>query len=462
MFRTWAVARHMIAESIRQKIALVGFLVIVLILSTTPFVVEGDGLTLASRVQSFLAYSLGGVGFVLSVVTVFLACMAISDEIVSKRIFTVATKPLPRWQFFVGKWLGISILNAGLLLLTFVVVMVSVYFLKHRPTSVPGDKETLQFEVLNARHGMPMKQPDFTPEIEQRVRRLREEGRLEGVSPESEAQIREDIRQEFKKSWRSIGPGEYRVFEFPNLWLVDRKADGYLHFRFKPTSSAGLSDQMFQAVIRCGDPDEPGTLTADVADDYIVDRFHTIPLPYWAVNKDNTLYIWLFNGSPRDTVIFEGNDSMELLLDVGTFHWNLFRALSIIWCRLAFLAILGLLMSSFLSFPVACMACFLVLAVASASGFLATALDWVTPPGTGHAKDPMWYLGPVLRPLAQGFVWLVPDFSRFDPVSNVVSGRLVPLMWVIQSVFSLILLQGLILGVLGCIILTKRELAQET
>ncbi|HON66838.1 MAG TPA: hypothetical protein PLS23_10085, partial [Phycisphaerae bacterium] len=83
MYRIWAVARHMIAESIRQKIALVGIFLVVLMVTVLPLVTEGDGLTLTSRVQSFLAYSMGGIGAVLSVVTVFLSCLAITDEIVN-------------------------------------------------------------------------------------------------------------------------------------------------------------------------------------------------------------------------------------------------------------------------------------------------------------------------------------------------------------------------------------------
>jgi hypothetical protein len=176
------------------------------------------------------------------------------------------------------------------------------------------------------------------------------------------------------------------------------------------------------------------------------------------VNKEGTLYVRIRNIDPRNSILFEGADSFEVLYDIGTFHWNLFRALSIIWCRLAFLAVLGLLASTFLSFPVACMVTFLVLLVATGSGFLSEALEGaaVSPAG----KDPMWVIGPLIRPLAGFFVWLVPDFSKFDPVGTVVAGRVVPLIWVMRSLTTLVFIKGLILGVLGCVVFTKRELAQ--
>jgi hypothetical protein len=461
MYRIWAVARHMIAESIRQKIALVGIVLVLLMLTVLPFVVEGDGVTLASRMQSFLAYTLGGVGVVLSVVTVFLSCLAITDEVSNKRIFMIATKPIPRWQFLVGKWLGISVLNAALLLVSFFAILGGTWAVRQMKTTVPGDRESLKFEVLSARHSIPLEQPDFGPEVENRIRKMREEGRLQDVNAQGENNIREQILTDVSKAWRSLSPHEVRRFEFKGL-MVDRKAGGFVHLRFKPTHAGGLSDASLPAIMQCGDPAEPETLTDEVSEEYLVERFHTIPIPTWAVNKDGTLYVVMANAHDSWSFNFEGADSLELLYDLGTFHWNLFRAFSIIWCRLAFVAAFGLLMSTFLSFPVACMGCFLVLFVSSTAGFLANAMDWVTPLNNPTARDSLMFFGPIIRPVAQVFIWAVPDFSRFDAVDNVVNGRLVPLMWVINSVVVLVLIKGLIIGLLGCIVLTKRELAQVT
>ena len=105
------------------------------------------------------------------------------------------------------------------------------------------------------------------------------------------------------------------------------------------------------------------------------------------------------------------------------------------------------------------MACFLVLLVASCAGFVADSLESAKPLlGTG--EDPLWVIGPVARPLGTAFLWIVPDFSNHDAVENVVSGRNVPLMWVLQSLVILVLIKGLAIAALGCVVLTKRELAQ--
>ena len=88
MSRIWAVARHMTAESIRSKIALPFIVGLVILLAVLPFKAVGDGLTLKSRVQTYLSWSLGVVGFALSVLTVLLSCSTLASEIREKHART--------------------------------------------------------------------------------------------------------------------------------------------------------------------------------------------------------------------------------------------------------------------------------------------------------------------------------------------------------------------------------------
>lgn len=458
--RIWGVALHMVAEAIRMKVAVLFIAILLVVLFALPFTVAGDGLTLRSRIQTFLAYSLGVTSFLLSVLTVFISCGAVSNEIRTRQIFMVASKPIPRWQFFAGKWLGIGALNAGLLLFTGASVWGFTLYLKDRPTQVPSDREALQFEVLKVRQGVAMDEPtDWNARVDERLRRLREEGRLEGADAVSEAETRRRITEELKRSWRSLGPGQTQEYTFSGL-VVDREADDYLQLVIKPDSTSGVDDLYFPLVWQAGDPKDVNTLTNVSRQDLPAKRVSTLIVPVGAVSPDGVLRVRMQNLSERDTMLFEDREAFELLYGIGTFHWNLVRALSIVWCRLAFLAAMGLLASSFVSFPVACVMCFPMLFVASLSGFLMEAVDAATPRSTG--EDPLWIVGPILRPLAAVVIWLIPDFSKYDPVGNVVGGRLVPLMWLIVSIRDLLVLQGLILGVIGSLILTRRELAQET
>lgn len=459
MFRIWAVARHVIAESIRTKVALLFIAIILVILGTMPFLVTGDGVTIKSRVQNYLAYSLGLTGVLLSILTVFLSCGTLSSEIQQKQVFLVVSKPIPRWQYFVGKWLGVVTLDAGLLLVTFGAAMASVWYLKNRPTTVPGDAKALEEEVLTVRHNFRLHQPDWNRVARERIRQLRESGAIEKLPLGEEEDLTTQIIDEAKRVWWTLPPRQTRLFEFRKL-MVDKEKEDYLILRIKPRHPGGTEESALNAVIMCGDPSEPETMTTEAAGQYVVERFHNIPVPTFAVNSQNTLYVRIYNANENDSITFEGEDSFELLYPLGTFPWNTFRALAILWCRLAFLACLGLMMSSFLSFPVACMASFLVLGVGSAGGWLGESLQWTTT--AAFQQDELWIFGPFVRAVAGAFVWLVPDFSKFDAVDNVVSGRLVTLVWVLRAIRDLVIVQGAILAIIGCTVLTRRELAKVT
>ena len=105
MSTTWAIARHMIAECIRMKLAFVFLGLICLVVLGLPFSISGDR-SLTGAVQSFMSYALSATGVLLGILTVFLS-RSLADELVRRQILLVMTKPVPRWQYVLGKWVGI-------------------------------------------------------------------------------------------------------------------------------------------------------------------------------------------------------------------------------------------------------------------------------------------------------------------------------------------------------------------
>lgn len=459
MGRIWAVARQTISEGIRMKIALVFIAVAVLLIGVLPFSIQGDGVTIKSRIQSFLAYSLGLITFLLSMLTVFLSCATLSNEIRLKQIFMITSKPIPRWQVVMGKWAGICTLNTALLLLTWLGVWGATLYLSRLETTVPGDDKAVQEEILTVRHAMKPEPPDFDALTEQRVRALQEEGRLDDVPPSEMPQVRSTLYNELQFAYKRYEPREVRDLVFRGL-IIDREAEGWVLLQIKPEAPSGVDDVEFTLGVLAGDPNERETLQGLNVADYIADRVHLIPIPNSAINSNGDLFVRLANLSEREPVAFEDDGSLELLYNAATFHWNVFRALSLLWCQLAFLATVGLAASTFLSFPVACMGCLLVLATASMGGFLEDAVGWVSP--SDYEGDMLGIFGPVIRPAAHAFVWMVPDFSKYNPIGNVVGGRVVTLKWVVQGLIVLVGIKGLVLAGLGCLVFTKRELGQMT
>ncbi len=84
-----------------------------------------------------------------------------------------------------------------------------------------------------------------------------------------------------------------------------------------------------------------------------------MPVPTWA--------------SPPST--FAPGEGLEIFYRVGGFGSNLTKALGVLWVRLGFLAALGLAAATFLSFPVACLFCFLMFFAAVGSEYLSESLS---------------------------------------------------------------------------------------
>ena len=126
-----------------------------------PFSASGTG-SLTGAVQSFMSYGLCATGLLLGILTIFMS-RSLSDELVNRQIFLVMTKPIPRWQYVVGKWLGITVLNAAFLICAGLTIYGMVHYIKrtHPPIDERFDAAELANEVLVARHSLPCKPPNF-------------------------------------------------------------------------------------------------------------------------------------------------------------------------------------------------------------------------------------------------------------------------------------------------------------
>jgi len=145
MRKTWAIARNLISESLRMKVA-VGFLVLLTgILACLPLLMKGDG-TLTGRVQTFLSYSLWSLAFILGILTIFVSCGSLAGEVENKHAFLTATKPVTRGQMMIGKWLGVALLDLVLLGIGGGMIFATVQYMRRLPGTHALDRFTLESE----------------------------------------------------------------------------------------------------------------------------------------------------------------------------------------------------------------------------------------------------------------------------------------------------------------------------
>src|SRR5512144_2963715 len=82
-----------------------------------PLLIKDDG-SARGFTQILLTYTLSAISALLGLSTLWLACGTLARDIEECTVQVVATKPIARWQIWLGKWLGILSLNAALLALS--------------------------------------------------------------------------------------------------------------------------------------------------------------------------------------------------------------------------------------------------------------------------------------------------------------------------------------------------------
>ena len=146
----WGVAKNTITTAVRMKIAAVFLVILIATLPLMAIYMVGDGTT-KGKLQSFVSYSLSMTSFLLSLLTIIISTYTLSSDIKYKRIFTVVTKPIQRWQLLCGKLLGVVILNAVLLTAFAAAILVLTFYIPKLDGIGGAELEKLNNEFFTAR-----------------------------------------------------------------------------------------------------------------------------------------------------------------------------------------------------------------------------------------------------------------------------------------------------------------------
>ena len=460
MRRIWAVARTTLREAVRTRTAGVILVTVLAVVVLSPFVLRSTG-TLPERVRLVLNYSLSAVGFLLSILTVFLATSTLAGDIREKRIETIATKPIPRWQIVVGKWIGVMLLNVGLVVVAGVFSYVLVRHVIGRPSLAKGheEREQLEEEVYAARHTVDPTMPmaDFDEIIDEEIRRRR----LAGEMPEglTEQELRKRRRVQFRTHYNSLPPGEGRGREMEHVTPASR--DESLFVRYKVIASGPLEERPEDNTVELGwivapvkaasHPDQFRRTTKGTMGD-----FHEFAVPARVVGSDGLVYIWCINMDPRLVDVgFPAEEGVQLLYTAGTFEWNFVRTMLLLLVRLAFLSALGLAAAAVLSFPVASLfVVFVFICALSVNHFVV-----LSSPIGGTEEHPIFQSPAGYRPILKAVAAVVPNFGKYDGTADLATGRFVSWRLVVRGLIVVGAIYGGAVMALGCLYFAGRELA---
>src|SRR5580698_3806365 len=220
MQRIFAITWLTCKAALRFKLFIVIAGLLVLAVVGLPLVIQDDG-TAEGFTQIILTYTLSTITVLLGISTLWLSCGTLARDIEECQIQVVATKPIARWQIWLGKWLGIASLNAVLLALA----GGCIYgLLEWRATKLPlMERAELRQQLLVARGAAT--EADKTAEIDAETEQILQ-NRLKsnpGVAADIN-EVRNQIREQVKSDFQLVPPGTYRP------WNIDLSGvKGYIH-----------------------------------------------------------------------------------------------------------------------------------------------------------------------------------------------------------------------------------------
>jgi ABC-type transport system involved in multi-copper enzyme maturation permease subunit len=417
-----------------------------------PLILKDDG-TARGFIQIMLTYTLGTITALLGFSTLWLSCGLLARDIEECNIQMVAVKPIARWQIWLGKWLGILMLNAVLLAVSGGTMYV---LLQYRAQHLPmAEQQILRNEIFVARGSLKEKVPDIEAAVEREFQaRIKENA----VPPNEYNLLRNQLR-EMAKAGVQIVPASYQ-----KVWRLDlglRKnflKDQPLYLRVKFHAARTNAGGLYLGRWFAGAPGQLAvwqTQTSMSADD-----FHEFQITPNAFGPDGKLTV-AFQNMNDTALLFPIEDGFEVLYREGGFGLNFIRGLLIIFFWLALLASIGLSASTFMSFPVAAFFSASLLVLALSTGTLSTVVSEGTVMGVNHetgARTMVW-IDMVLLPVFRGMLDLINLVQSFSPIDALSTGRSISWEELGRAFAQIVLALGGLVGLSGVFIFTRRELA---
>lgn len=456
MHSVWAIARNTLSQAIRMKVAIVVIVLLVVLLPLMSVVMEGDG-TLLGKLQTFVSYGLGLVSLLLCVLTIAVSTFTLSNDLRRNHLYLVVTKPVRRYQVVVGKLLGVLILNIFLLTIFGVIIYALTLAMPGMIEADPAQQERVQAEFFTARSGLSVQydEHEIRRSAEERYKTLQQTDQLpRDMSP---ARILSELIGQERMIAKSCPPGRVKRWDFDGIRLKTAdESNAYIFIRYKFEATAPLADDTIYGIWRIGDLrqldaglEQVKTPIYEVERSEATRTYHEFVVPAEALADDGFLGVAFFNNPTLNytTVILE---DVEVLYHSGSFSTNYIRAVLMIYVRLAFLAVLGVSLTTWLSFPLAILICLLVFFAGTANEFIVDSFD-----GLGMMMGTVYTY--TLRPL----FWMIPQFDgKYNPSSYVINGRLIQWSFLAITIGITVFVKALLVLLAGLWIFSRREIAK--
>ncbi len=462
----FAIARTLIKEVFRMRM-LMFFLLLVFLGATVVFAwwLSGGTGRPEEKIQTFISYSTRFITAVLSLVTIFISIATVSRDIKRREIFTIATKPVSRFGYLVGKFLGVTILNIGFLIIIGTLIYGTARVMvktevRGTPDEIAYDKGRINALVLTARKGVFPEKPENREEIaREHAKRLLNEQLMRTPELKNNPQFVEslgeklynDALKSLKANTVTVPPGRIRVFRFRDIKV--RPGDDRVFLRYKMDVSFNTESLKMYGEWWVGPKDPTQERSIRFSSYDTIRKYHEIDIPVEAngtslISPEGDFYVAFRNPFENmgSSAIFTEGTGLELLYTADVFETNILRGMFLILLRLVYLTILSLAFACCLSFPVAVLVVLVVYLLGVASSFILDAVD----------SDAHESVGEVIR-----FIMMpIPHLAAYEPAILLEKGRMVGYDLIGKCLLYMILVKGGILTGLGFLLFQRKELAR--
>lgn len=481
-----SIARLTLDEALRSHVVVLFTAVLLLLVCGLPLLLDAAQ-PLRYQIQSYLTYAYAGAALVLGAMTVLFASWNVARDMEEQRAFDVFSKPVSRGGYLVGKFLGVALLDAVLVIAVVAVMWYVPRVLYGSEASVqirtirdgiadPYDRLAVRSQVLIARGSAEaVPEQDFAALARTEMQQRAEEDpqgyadyiQAAGGAPAAYLQLLNQYRNE----WLQIPPGEARRYVFTDLQLLYAAAEAARAEEREPPTV----QLQYHVEIPALDRGTPVGLTLIIDNATtplraLVDQKQVQEIDAGFVNEDGTLVLEIGNfvlvgpgqayvdtGPRPQTAKLSSKDGLTILYDAGDFGPNVVRGGLVLWLRLAFLSALGTVCGAVFSFAVAAVTGLFVWVLAAGGD----ALAGIVASGvaeTGVAAVDVAYGG--LLSFSGLLATVLQTFSRLDVGGRLSSGLLISFADMRETFLFVTLGWTALTLLLGWFLFSRREIAR--
>ena len=447
------IAYKMIQEAYKNKANFVVLLLLNVFIVLLPIFLQTYD-TAQGQIKLFLNYSLMFTGFVLYMCTLFFTSSSLANEIQHKQIYLIDVKPVPRYQFILGKFFGVACLNIIFLLCTSVVIL-GMFEILRSVDKTPEEQAKIQKKIINVYQEVHpfVDQNKLIQQVNREYRRLEAENRL---PQQPEHEIKEAILQEITNLSLLVPVGMTKTWIFQDIPYQNLKKEDNLLLRYKLFTSEGNEFNIIRTEWQIGKGANRFFYTSETKIGEMVE----FSVPTYVVQSNNQVEVRFTHKNFEDGMIyFPAKEGINLYYPIGSFYSNFFKIIISMFLMSCFISALCLFGCTFLNFPVAIFLTLVVLFLGLLSGIFQELVHMIKnlTPDQGIGKMIVVWLANFSLDLS---LFLIPNFSYHVPLEKLFSGWYISWNLIIDNIVYIGLLRTVLFLGLACWIFQYREIGR--